>query len=46
MAGPDVKATKRMINARWAALPSAPDREGLLAFGEPGSSRYRDGQGT
>jgi NADH dehydrogenase len=42
LAGPDAKTLKRKINAVWAALPSAADREGLLAYGEPGSSRYRD----
>jgi NADH dehydrogenase len=45
-AGPAVKTTKRTINAVWAALPSAPDRERLLAYGEPGSSRYRDAAAT
>lgn len=42
MAGSEAKTMKRKINAVWAALPSATDREGLLAYGEPGSSRYRD----
>lgn len=42
MAGPEVKAIKRRINAVWAALPPATDREALLAYGEPGTSKYRD----
>ena len=34
---------KRQINRVWAALPpSSTDRERLLAFGEPGTSKYRD----
>lgn len=43
-AGPEAKVTKRHINRVWAALPTPTDREALLAFGEPGSSRYRDTQ--
>ena len=39
--GGEAKALKREINTVWAALPSAPDRESLLAFGEPGTARYR-----
>ena len=46
MAGAEVKAVKRKINAVWAALPSAADRESLLAYGEPGSSLYRDAPAT
>jgi NADH dehydrogenase len=42
MAGTEAKTIKRHINAVWAALPSATDRAALLAYGEPGSSRYRD----
>jgi NADH dehydrogenase len=41
-AGPDAKVTKRHINRVWAALPAPTEREALLAFGEPGSSKYRD----
>jgi hypothetical protein len=26
----------------WAALPAPTEREALLAYGEPGSSKYRD----
>jgi NADH:ubiquinone reductase (H+-translocating) len=44
--GPEVKAIKREINKVWAALPSATDRDALLAFGEPGTSKYRDGKTT
>jgi NADH:ubiquinone reductase (H+-translocating) len=44
--GPDVKAIKREINRVWAALPAATERETLLAFGEPGTSKYRDGKTT
>jgi NADH dehydrogenase len=45
-AGAEVKETKRHINRVWAALPAPTDREALLAYGEPGSSRYRDTQPT
>jgi hypothetical protein len=38
----EAKARKREINRVWAALPAATDRETLLAFGEPGTSKYRD----
>lgn len=41
LAGAEAKARKREINTVWAALPSAPDRARLLAFGEPGASVYR-----
>ena len=41
-AGLEAKAVKRHINAVWAALPTPTDREKLLAYGEPGSSKYRD----
>ena len=40
--GMETKATKREINRVWAALPTAADREALLAFGEPGTSKYRE----
>jgi NADH dehydrogenase len=40
--GMKTKATKREVNRVWAALPTATDREALLAFGEPGTSKYRD----
>jgi NADH:ubiquinone reductase (H+-translocating) len=40
--GMGTKALKREINRVWAALPTATDREALLAFGEPGTSKYRD----
>ncbi len=40
--GMEAKAHKREINCVWAALPAATDREALLAFGEPGTSKYRD----
>jgi NADH:quinone reductase (non-electrogenic) len=40
--GMEAKAIKREINRVWAALPGATDRETLLAFGEPGTSKYRD----
>jgi NADH:quinone reductase (non-electrogenic) len=40
--GMEAKAVKREINAVWAALPPATlDREALLAYGEPGASKYR-----
>jgi NADH dehydrogenase FAD-containing subunit len=43
MAGTEAKTLKRHINAVWAALPSSSlDRETLLAYGEPGTSKYRD----
>ena len=43
MAGTEAKTMKRHINAVWAALPSSSlDRERLLAYGEPGTSKYRD----
>ena len=43
MAGTEAKTMKRHINAVWAALPpSSLDRERLLAYGEPGTSKYRD----
>jgi NADH dehydrogenase len=41
-AGPEAKTVKRHINAVWAALPAPTEREALLAYGEPGSSKYRD----
>ena len=41
-AGAEVKTIKRQINRVWAALPAPTDRDALLAFGEPGSSKYRD----
>jgi NADH dehydrogenase len=44
--GMEVKAQKREINRVWAALPAATDRETLLAFGEPGTSKYRDAPGA
>ena len=44
--GPEAKSIKREINTVWAALPSATDRETLLGFGEPGTSKYRDGNTT
>jgi NADH:quinone reductase (non-electrogenic) len=40
--GVEAKALKREINRVWAALPTATDREALLAFGEPGTSKYCD----
>ena len=40
--GMPAKAVKREINSVWAALPPATlDREALLAYGEPGASKYR-----
>jgi NADH dehydrogenase len=44
--GATEKAIKREINTVWAALPSATDRETLLGFGEPGTSKYRDAPAT
>jgi NADH dehydrogenase len=44
--GMEAKAIKREINRVWAALPPVADRETLLAFGEPGTSKYRDGTKT
>jgi NADH dehydrogenase len=44
--GMETKALKREINRVWAALPTATDRETLLAFGEPGTSKYRDAPNT
>lgn len=44
--GMEAKARKREINRVWAALPAATDRETLLAFGEPGTSKYRDAPKT
>jgi NADH dehydrogenase len=44
--GMKAKAIKREINRVWAALPMATDREELLAFGEPGTSKYRDAPKT
>lgn len=41
-AGPEAKTVKRHINAVWAALPRPTEREALLAYGEPGTSKYRD----
>ena len=40
--GMEAKAHKREINRVWAALPMATDRQTLFAFGEPGTSKYRD----
>ena len=43
MAGSEAKTMKRHINAVWAALPpSSLDRERLLTYGEPGTSKYRE----
>jgi NADH:quinone reductase (non-electrogenic) len=42
----EAKAHKREINRVWAALPTATDREALLAFGEQGTSKYRDAPKT
>jgi NADH:ubiquinone reductase (H+-translocating) len=39
--GAEAKALKREINRVWAALPPVTDRETLLGFGEPGTSKYR-----
>lgn len=40
--GMEAKAVKREINTVWAALPPATlDRDSLLAYGEPGASKYR-----
>jgi len=40
--GMPAKAVKREINSVWAALPPAGlDRDALLAYGEPGASKYR-----
>jgi len=44
--GMEAKAIKREINCVWAALPTATDREALLTFGEPGTSKYRDAPKT
>jgi hypothetical protein len=42
----EAKAIKREINCVWAALPTATDREALLAFGVPGTSKYREAPKT
>jgi NADH dehydrogenase len=44
--GMEAKAIKREINCVWAALPTATDREALLTFGEPGTSKYREASKT
>jgi NADH:ubiquinone reductase (H+-translocating) len=44
--GMAAKVHRREINRVWAALPTARDRGALLAFGEPGTSKYRDAPKT